>query len=538
MLAPAEAARLRDANAQAAERAASRDARIQRVTTLTEPLDPTDPEDRAAASDYWESIADVYLFDDPDEQRANELAFVERLGVLPDGLARKYQGALLSDDPALAVSGARAIAALNELNPALVADFRPDRMHRAEKIADFAALDLSPERAVDLAEKEIGKDGMSAVPSAAKRTNAAEAVEPVVEGGISPGADAPPLPDGDVDQTDGLFEFGDGEGTDGAVGVEVERPEDASAEGAPVQGAAEEDAQSDIFDELFRQGPDWSEVEGLGDILESQGETAFAAAAEEAGLSPEVTRLFVDLLQATPDDQQAIFERIDKKYGQGYGVFLKPLIADHVLQNESAEARKALLAPHLWQSRSDAPLQLGIGAVLGGGLFGPGVGRGRGNRPNKPQSKGPVRQPGPARRGDFAPGPVGQREWNEMQQRIRAGLPKGFKSLDDVRGLASIFQKQMAASGNPHARLAIRGSAVTNRSFDEETGKYTGHRFDQGKEKSDFDFAIVDGALFNKAVRAGVDIVPAGTRTMPMGFEGLQKIGQGSIAESMKKVVG
>lgn len=61
VLAPAEAARLRDANAQAAERAASRVARIQRVATLTEPLDPSDPEDRAAASDYWESIADVSL---------------------------------------------------------------------------------------------------------------------------------------------------------------------------------------------------------------------------------------------------------------------------------------------------------------------------------------------------------------------------------------------------------------------------------------------------------------------------------------------
>jgi len=166
-----------------------------------------------------------------------------------------------------------------------------------------------------------------------------------------------------------------------------------------------------------------------------------------------------------------------------------------VLQTEDREERKALLEPYLWQLRNDAPLQLGIGAVLGGGLFGPGVRRGGGNRRGKPQAKGPVRQPGPARRGDFAPGPVGQREWNEMQQRIRAELPKGFKSLDDVRGLASTFQKQMAVSGNPHARLEFFGSTITNRSFDDKTGEYTGHKFDHGKKQSDYDFAIVDGAL-------------------------------------------
>jgi hypothetical protein len=125
-----------------------------------------------------------------------------------------------------------------------------------------------------------------------------------------------------------------------------------------------------------------------------------------------------------------------------------------------------------------------------------------------------------------------------MQNRISAGLPKGFKSLDEVQSLASVFQKMMAASGNPHARLAIRGSAVTNRSFDNKTGKYIGHKFDDGKKQSDFDFAIVDGALFNRAIRAGVDVAPAGTRTMPLGIDDLRKVGLGSMAESMKRVVG
>jgi len=67
-LGAADAAYLIETNAKVTEAARTRDARIQRVATATERLDPTNPEDRAASSDYWDSIADVYASDDPKAQ--------------------------------------------------------------------------------------------------------------------------------------------------------------------------------------------------------------------------------------------------------------------------------------------------------------------------------------------------------------------------------------------------------------------------------------------------------------------------------------
>ena len=82
-----------------------RQARIGRVASAAT-LDPANPEDKAAADAYWEEISEVYASDDAEAQRRVELAFVARIGALPDGLRRKYLGALLSADPAIAVSGA------------------------------------------------------------------------------------------------------------------------------------------------------------------------------------------------------------------------------------------------------------------------------------------------------------------------------------------------------------------------------------------------------------------------------------------------
>lgn len=94
----------------------------------------------------------------------------------------------------------------------------------------------------------------------------------------------------------------------------------------------------------------------------------------------------------------------------------------------------------------------------------------------------------------------------------------------------------MIAAGNPHARLAIRGSAVTKRSFDDTTRKYTVYPFDRGSKRSDFYFAIVDGTLFNKAIKANVKIADAGARTLRMKTEDLGKLGLNKIAESVNQI--
>ncbi len=52
--------------------------------------------------------------------------YVLRTGVMPDALVREFRGGLLSVDPAAQVFAALQIAALEEKNPALVADVLED----------------------------------------------------------------------------------------------------------------------------------------------------------------------------------------------------------------------------------------------------------------------------------------------------------------------------------------------------------------------------------------------------------------------------
>ena len=216
---------------------------------------------------------------------------------------------------------------------------------------------------------------------------------------------------------------------------------------------------------------------------------------------------------------------------------------DLLRETENPEDRKARLEPYLWQSLADAPLDVGIGDVLGGGLFGMGaaVGGARGRRPKDEKNskeKRKIHAAGPARRGDFAMTPEGNRAWRAMQQRIRDRMPLGFKSADDVKALTSAYGNAMAGAGHRRTRLALRGSAVTDNSFDETTAKYTGRRFDRGTEASDFDFAIVDDVLFNKAIKSGVRIADSGTRNLQLEVDDLSKLGLHRMAEAVKRLVG
>jgi hypothetical protein len=124
-----------------------------------------------------------------------------------------------------------------------------------------------------------------------------------------------------------------------------------------------------------------------------------------------------------------------------------------------------------------------------------------------------------------------------MQQRIRDGLPRGFKTSTEVKAVAAAFEKQMIAAGNPYARLAIRGSGDKS-GLSGGNRKYTGHPFDRGKTKSDFDFAIVDQALFNRAIRSNVKIASAVTRTEQLSPSELRRLGLWPMADSFGKLVG
>ncbi len=266
----AEAERIRARNADAAKAAALREANVQRVASSSAPLDPTSPEDRTAVSDYWDRVSEAYAHDDAATQRKAELGFVQRTGVLPNGLRRKYRGALLSADPEVAVSGAQAIDTLVRQDPALVSDIPADQRHRAQAIARYAALDLPPDRAVQLAEKDVGKS--IAEPSGA---------------GSSSKFRRPSLAT---------------EGTDSGRPTEV-------------QVAQVEDAPS--------PPPSWDEVHDLEKRLQEDGEEAFTVEARKAGLDPERVRLFIDILKAKPADRDAIIGRMRSFYGRMGALFLQ-----------------------------------------------------------------------------------------------------------------------------------------------------------------------------------------------------------------------
>lgn len=235
ILSAAEVEQLRAWNADAIQASALREDRIRRVSSAIHPLDPVDPEDKASVDAYWEEVSEVYASGDAEAQRKAELAFVARIGVLPDGLKRKYQGALLSADPAVAVSGAAAIDALVGMSPSLVADIPSSQRHRAVAIAKFASLDLPPERATELADARVG-GGEAALdaaaagpPASAYGEDAGAPVDPVISDVPTSDGNVTPASDYDGAQTDEAL---DATGIDG--GNPTEGASDDRTDGAAV----------------------------------------------------------------------------------------------------------------------------------------------------------------------------------------------------------------------------------------------------------------------------------------------------------------
>ena len=157
-LTAADAAQVRAADAAARQAAETKRMRIDRVAAADGPLDPDLPEDRAAVDAYWETVAEAHASDDPAQQQAADLTFVKTIGVLPDALARRYRGGLLSSDPTLVVQEAAAIAELERTDPRLISALPPEDVRRATAIDEFAALDLPPERAVELGEQKAATE--------------------------------------------------------------------------------------------------------------------------------------------------------------------------------------------------------------------------------------------------------------------------------------------------------------------------------------------------------------------------------------------
>jgi hypothetical protein len=313
-LSDTEAARLRAQTVQAQQTAETRRARIDRVAG-GDPLDPVNAEDRQAADAYWEDVSEAYAFDDPALQRQAELDLVGRIGVLPDGLAKKYRGMLLSRDPEIVVDGARAIDGVtssgsarddlfpkSSLGPAFVHPIQideeflgppkvdktidelldPDRTtddpfdflqsfgaiserdrKRAGEIVELSDLGLPADRAVELADAKMSAEDSTA--------STAPSNDPVV----------------DNDQTDSPF-----------VGGEDEREDD------PEPFAANDDAivDNDQTDTLFA-GSENSEGDSFGGIQE---DGSAVVVDPETGEEQPVDRETVERAQSLADRHKSV----------------------------------------------------------------------------------------------------------------------------------------------------------------------------------------------------------------------------------------
>ncbi|WP_420348630.1 hypothetical protein [Pelagibius sp.] len=117
------------------------------------------------------------------------------------------------------------------------------------------------------------------------------------------------------------------------------------------------------------------------------------------------------------------------------------------------------------------------------------------------------------------------------------GVPLGFRSADHMRTFATITFNRIRGVA-PDVRIALRGSAVTGRSFHTVRKDYTGPYFDaKPSEASDFDLALVSPTLMQKARELGIPLRSNGKRTAELTSKDLQDLGLGGLDDDLKDKV-
>jgi hypothetical protein len=549
-LSPADSAYLRQANARAAEAVAIRDARIRRVASATERLDASNPEDRAAGSDYWDSVAEIYRSDDLKAQQENERRFVERIGVLPKALENKYQCALLSKDPAAVVQGAPAIAHLASLNSALVDGIATDEVQRARAIADYAALGVEPDRAVELGDEKVAteiagqadaigpgeaqvaaNDEPSAMSDAMEIgvSGRGETVAPEVGGTIGEDENTPTASEHVSDQTEGTAE--DSEFYGGSIDGTTEVPGNTDADRFPAVGEGEVPDEAPplsrftatmLNERLAAEqliSPDTGRYEKLGPaIMTDSGNAYFDASGKAVYFDPNQHVLLYDVGRA----ELSIYRRspeTDENRIVALGRLLSSMIG--------IDSTGASVGPVARTVQSLAKGERGAATTLGSGV-GPvvpaartisgatkgeawaveeatrGIGEGAGQIHK-------VVKPGKTTYAAEETALFMSHKEPLAADVLKTGRPLGL--ADDATFTA--FKKILRDEGAtlpPDTRFAIRGSAVTGNGFDQTAPAFTKPYFDVGRT-SDHDIAIVSRTLFEKAQANGVALRQGGTRT-------------------------
>jgi len=114
----------------------------------------------------------------------------------------------------------------------------------------------------------------------------------------------------------------------------------------------------------------------------------------------------------------------------------------------------------------------------------------------------------------------------EIEARQKSGMPLGFRDRKQLDTFINDLHGRLEANGIKGSKVAIRGSAVTGRGFNQATGKHDGQPFrtERGNE-SDLDIAIANPALFEKAKKLGIPIRGEGSRTRVINNDDLKKLG-------------
>ncbi|MCH8214701.1 MAG: hypothetical protein IIC54_11620 [Proteobacteria bacterium] len=254
-------------------------------------LRPGAPGWRQAVDDHYASLADALETMDPDERARFEDDYAQATGVLPDVIAKTLRAGLLSADPAEQAAAATRLARLKEADPALIETIPTGQRRRAQVIAEFVDLGVTPERAVELAEK--------------KRAGVGEDDQPAG----SAGDDTP-----DKDVIENTVNGGTGEDTlEGGAGEPRQTPKVTPA------------TIAEFFD-------DAAELEGQD----------FADAAIAAGMDPGRAALVRDIFRGTEDDRAALIERIGEQ-PPAFKADFKSLLGAIRAAGDDQEARRRIL---------------------------------------------------------------------------------------------------------------------------------------------------------------------------------------------------
>ncbi|WP_032022560.1 RHS repeat domain-containing protein, partial [Acinetobacter baumannii] len=142
-------------------------------------------------------------------------------------------------------------------------------------------------------------------------------------------------------------------------------------------------------------------------------------------------------------------------------------------------------------------------------------------------SKDPIGLLGGSNNYAYAPSPT---EWVDPLGLSCQKIPKGFKSFGQLKQFGQAMQAGFSKLGFKGATMYMQGSAHSGRSF--ETGK----AFDDGRV-SDFDIAVVQPELFEKAKKMGI---AKGNRTLPIEINSVEanKLGINGVLQKMSKLAG